>query len=280
MSIERWLPWLRRHPLAPLDRVILGAVRRSLTPEAQTIWDRQIDAITRSYCILGKEVNYYTNPHTAVPRFPHTAQEVRRLATVSFEYTGTLYKARIYLVEGRLFSIEFSRDIRHIRKRQDIDVLSVDLHCDPMLSSLPIPRPEVVEKAQIRSRLRGWLAEWAERHTVNQVLEPVPPTDRELVLRQRRLENLPQDYKYLLEQCDGFVGADYTVFGVSNMYEVGVGEEVYWVLAERGGGFIVAREGDTNEQIYFLHHEDDIPSRFFGSFYDALTYLVAHRDLP
>lgn len=278
--MRRWLSWLRSDPITPLEKAILDAVRQHLSTEAQAVWDQQREAIGYSQCVLGKEVNYYLVPDASVQRFPHAEHEVRRIATVRFERDGVPYKARVYLVEGRLFSIEFDRDIRRLRKQQSIRVVSVDLHADPMQASAPVPQPEVVEGALARSQFRGWLAKWAERHPIEQVLETIPSTDREQLLQRRRLQNLPQDYKELLEECDGFVGADYTVLGVSDMYEIALGDEIYWVLAERGGGFVVAREGDNETRVYFVHHEEGAPSQVFRAFREALEYLLGRQDLP
>lgn len=280
MSINRWFRWLKRVPVAPLEQAILDAVRQRLSPEAQAIWTQQVAAIAHAYCNLGKEVNYYYASNFSVPQFPHTEREERRVATVHFEYANTPYKARIYLVEGHLFSIVFDRDIRSIRKQPAIRVLSVELHTDPMQASLPIPKPDAIEGSVAQLRFEGWLAEWTRRHPVHQALSALPQEVWNRLLEQRRLLHLPPDYKELLGQCDGFSGADYTVFGASDMYAAGLGADVYWVLAERGGGFVVAREGDAEAQVYFTHHEEEVPSRAFGSFQAALEYLLQRSDLP
>lgn len=273
-----WLPRLRRDPVAPLERAILDNVRQHLSPEAQAIWDQQISAIVLSQCILGREVNYYIGRHTSVPEFPHIEQEVNRLATVSFEYGSVAYKARVYLVNGRVFSIEFNRDVRSVRKRRDIRVISVTLHTNPMQLSPRIPQPESIALAQVQPK--GWLAEWIEHYPIDIMLAAVSPEERKQALQHRGLQNLPEDYKELLEQCDGFAGGDYTVFGVSGMYEVSLGEDVYWVLAERGGGFLMAHEGDCEARVYFVHHEEAAPSQVFCTFRGALEYLLCRPDLP
>ncbi len=64
------------------------------------------------------------------------------------------------------------------------------------------------------------------------------------------------------------------------MWQVEVTDTRWWVLAGRGGGFIVAREGDERPRVYYFHHEEGAPSAEFTSFRAALQYLIALPNLP
>jgi hypothetical protein len=282
MSLKTWITTLfRREVIAPLDKQILDAVRARLAPEAQAIWDEQLRTFRRSQLILGTEVNYYpASPDEPTMRFPHHPQEDRRLAVVRFEWHNTVFRAIIYLANGCLFSIHYSRDVRRIRKRCDVEIkiLSVELLSDPMHPDSPVS-PEIVSDPSLLPAISGWLAEWIAQHPVLEMAYPMDANERERWLTRRRLL-LPDDYHELLKQCDGFTTGDVDVFGISSMYDVHVGEHIYWVLAGRGGGFIVAREGDQQPRVYYFHHEDEAPSAEFTSFREALQYLIARPNLP
>ncbi|MCL6475227.1 MAG: SMI1/KNR4 family protein [Firmicutes bacterium] len=282
MSLKAWLSTVfRREVIAPLDKQILDEVRKHLSPEAQAIWDEQLRVLRRCQLILGTEADYYpASPDEPTVRFPHHPEEERRLAVVRFECRNTVYQARIHLVDGRFFSITYSRDVRRIRKRHDVEVkvLSVELLSDPMRPDAPVS-PEVVSAPGLFPVMSGWLADWISQHPVLEMAYPMDAPERERWLNRRRLL-LPDDYHELLKQCDGFITGDVDVFGISSMYEVNFGEAIYWVLAGRGGGFIVAREGDEQPRVYYFHHEDGTPSAEFTSFREALQYLIAQPNLP
>ena len=282
MSLKTWITTLfRREVIAPLDKQILDAVRKHLSPEAQAIWDEQLRVLRRCQFFLGTEANYYpASPDEPTIRFPHHPGEERRLAVVRFECHSTVYQARVYLVNGRLFSIEYSRDVRRIRNRRDVEVrvLSVELLSEPMYPDSPVS-PRVVSDPSLFPVMGGWLADWISQHPVLEMAYPMDATERERWLHRRQLL-LPDDYHELLKQCDGFTTGDVDVFGISSMYEVNFGEAIYWVLAGRGGGFIVAREGDERPRVYYFHHEEGAPSAEFTSFREALQYLIARPNLP
>lgn len=145
----------------------------------------------------------------------------------------------------------------------------------------PEPAPPQATDSEPLEKLSftGWLAEWAEQHPIEGT-PPLPEAARQQLLAERGLHHLPQDYRELLAQCDGCLGSDYTVLGVEGMYDVSLNDVVYWILAERGGGFIVAPEGDSEARVYFIHHEEETPSHAFGSFQAALAYMLSRRDLP
>ncbi len=132
--------------------------------------------------------------------------------------------------------------------------------------SYPYHEREVRRLAMVRFRCDG--IEYKAR-----------PKEREALLRQRQL-CLPPDYLELLEQCDGFSSQEHTVLGVASMYELSIEEEVYWLLAKRGGTFLVPKEGDTQPRVYCIHHEDGVPNQEFTSFREALDYLLTQPNLP
>jgi len=148
---------------------------------------------------------------------------------VRFRCDGIEYKARGYLVVGHLFSIKYSKDVRRIRRREDVEILSVQLHSDPIQPATPPPELQVFTDWNSLAPLKRWLADWVAEHGVVEIVFPLNPKEREALLRQRRLRLSP-DYLKLLEQCDGFSSQEHTVLGVASMYEVSIEEEVYWHL--------------------------------------------------
>jgi len=43
---------------------------------------------------------------------------------------------------------------------------------------------------------------------------------------------------------------------------------------------LAAAEGDTQPRVYYFHHEEGKPTAEFGSFREALVYLLAQPHLP
>ena len=282
MSLEMWFSgFLKREVLASLDKRVLDAVRSRLSPDAQAIRDKQVIRLGRCQVIpvLSTEVDYWYRSGEPPRSYPYHEREVRRLAMVRFRCDGIEYKTRGYLVEGHLFSINCSKDVRRIRRREDVEILSGQLHSDRIQPATPPPELQVFTDWNSLAPLKPWLADWVAEHGVVEIVFPLNPKEREALLRQRRLR-LPPEYLKLLEQSDGFSSQEHTVLGVASMYEVSIEEEVYWLLAKRGGTFLVAKEGDTQPRVYCIHHEDRVPNEEFTSFREALDYLLAQPNLP
>lgn len=108
-----------------------------------------------------------------------------------------------------------------------------------------------------------------------------PLSDKE---QQRRLQAieaaLPADYLELVRVCEGFQIGDAVVLGLSEVREVRLSSGAYYILAERGGGFLGVAEGEQEGRVVYLHHEYSEPCAVFDTFAAALEHLLTRPELP
>lgn len=96
------LLWRR---FSPLEERLIAAVRNVLPPQAQTIFDAQVAAITLVQR-LQNEISFYRKragkvDWSGVPSFPRTGEF--RLAEGRFDAKGRSYKAELTCIKGHIF---------------------------------------------------------------------------------------------------------------------------------------------------------------------------------
>jgi hypothetical protein len=124
----------------PFEKKILEAVQSRLHTDASALFGRQIDSVNKVQRLAeGKEVDFYQmvdgRPTTDKSlHFPNMQQE-ERLATVNltFDQKGSELKADVWLVDGRLFSIEFDQPPKRFLGGTGLD----DAH-QPMITEVAI----------------------------------------------------------------------------------------------------------------------------------------------
>lgn len=255
-----------------------------LSSAAGELLARQIESVTfvqRIFFSETSESNLYrnkkkTNLSETELKFPIDAREVK-LATIKFRVQGMeqTWKVDFYLVNGLLFSLVFRPGSKSIQKH-NIVIETVQVYLDPMK---PIPQGAEARVTNFPVALSGWLLEWSETFPLQDLAPPLEQKVREWYLQQIHTV-LPEDYLQMVEQCEGFIVKDCTVFGLSDIYEVHLPHGDYYLLAERGGGFLGVRSESTDRMIYYLHHEEDTGIVLGTSFRDALEYLLARPELP
>ena len=267
-------------PLNPLEQKLLQAVGDKLDPETQAIWRRQLEQINyvRRWA-RGKEVSLYAlkrGKQNFDPTDLFPADQAVMLASAFFEAERSekQFRADFYLVQGRIFSMEFNESPREVRKTS-LKVHEVRMHSDPMA-----PVEEIESHPLENNRLEGWVAKWVEHHRAEKLRTPLPRDKRDGILG--RMDGvLPTDYLELVGQTEGLTIDGCVVFGVSEIRSVVDPDRNYYMLAdlEGQGALTVARE-DPSGVICFLSYEGDWPVEMGFSFREAVDQLMRNRTSP
>ncbi|GIV12353.1 MAG: hypothetical protein KatS3mg021_0635 [Fimbriimonadales bacterium] len=225
-------------------------------------------------------MNLYTLKHKPPPRFPNQRLEAL-WCTVHYRvpHLPERLKMRIYLVRGTVFTLAFGRVYRQIARETEVHIERVVFHADVMEPIYePLPSLESAG-TDLRESLPAWCTALGRQWAIERVLPPL--SDKE---QQRRLQAteaaLPTDYLELVRVCEGFQIGDAVVLGLSEVREVWLSSGAYYLLAERGGGFLGVREGEQEGRVYYLHHEYPEPCATFGTFAEALEHLLTRPELP
>jgi hypothetical protein len=259
---------LCRHArFAPVERALLQALQARLSEEPRAILARQIEAVNYIYRDKeGGEVNLYTLKKKPLPRFPNQRLEAL-WCTIYYRVPSEtdLLKARLYLVRGKLFTLAFGRTYRKIASQNEVHIERIVFHADvmqPVAESPPLPVREEGE-APLLERLPSWCTELGRRWAIEQVLPPLSAEERQPRLQAIEAA-LPKDYLDLVEVCEGFRIADAVVWGLSDIREVYLPSGAYYLMAERGGGYLGLLDGQQDGRVYYLHHITNIWNRLHG----------------
>ncbi|CUU33782.1 MAG: hypothetical protein N2045_00075 [Fimbriimonadales bacterium] len=225
-------------------------------------------------------MNLYTLKHKPPPRFPNQRLEAL-WCTVHYRvpHLPERLKMRIYLVRGTVFTLAFGRVYRQIARETEVHIERVVFHADVMEPIYePLPSLESAG-TDLRESLPAWCTALGRQWAIERVLPPL--SDKE---QQRRLQAteaaLPTDYLELVRVCEGFQIGDAVVLGLSEVREVWLSSGAYYLLAERGGGFLGAAEGERAGRVVYLHHEYSEPCAVFDAFAAALEHLLTRAELP
>jgi len=273
----------RRSRFAPLERALLQSLQAHLAEDPRAILTQQLEAVDHIYRDKASgEINLYTSKKNPPPRFPN--QQLEALwCTVYYRVPSKpdLLKARLYLVRGTLFTLAFGKVYRESARHSEVIIEHVVFHIDvmqPVSESLPLPVREGGE-TRLLEFLPPWCTELGRRWAIEQVLPPLSPEERPQRLQAIEAA-LPLDYLDLVQVCEGFRIADAVVWGLSDIREVYLPSGAYYLLAERGGGYLGVLDGQQDGCVYYLHHEHSEPLARFAAFAEALEYLLSHSDLP
>lgn len=252
---RRWLGHLFR----PLEQKLLHALADHLSPEARSLLAKQVEQtnLVQRHA-KDKEVNLYHMrrgkvSREGVPVFPLLVPEVK-LARISFTCPDRErpLRANFWLVNGRLFSLDFDQSPRGI-DADDIDIAEVELLADPMVS---------VEVELRRSRepddLTGWLRDWSKKWRAAGLREPVPSPRREQIIQEIDAE-LPGDYLQVAEQTEGMQIDGCLILGLTAIRSLVFADANYYVLAEVAErGVLAVKAGALESAIYFLGYEEEL----------------------
>jgi hypothetical protein len=220
-----------RSKLSPLESQVLAAVSAELSPAAREIFNGQRDLINLiQRHAAGKEVNLYVMRRGKTCfderlRFPLKAEETQ-LATVEMVEGGgrKSLRAGVWLVKGRLFSIEFNKPPREIVE-QGANIAMVKILHDPMI---PVSERSVSE---------------TERR--EKVLEGIQ-------------SKLPDEYLQIVQKGKGVSINEWVVYALQDIRKVVQPDGSYFMLAEKEDmGAVGAKEDEFSGQLYYLDYGDD-----------------------
>lgn len=117
----------------PLEDFLLNQLLRHLQTDARNTTEIQINSITKTQRYLNwNEISFYSRNPDQIIKYPNTQEIV--LANIEFKPKGTKKKcnAKIYSVNGRLFSININPSPKKICFLKDFEIISLALIDNPM----------------------------------------------------------------------------------------------------------------------------------------------------
>jgi len=222
----------------PWESAVLAAVAQYLSPEARSLFDAQVRTTNKvQRTARGKDVNLYRIVN-GTPCLDESLSFGNRkemlLAKVVMRGSGAEsdLKALVWIVNGHVFSIEFSEH-PHTHSAP-FQIRSATVFVDPQ-------QPERARKliADLKS-LSGTLARWHSEWGIANVVAPIEEAER-----QQRASALdlvaPPDYVDLLSASDGFNIAHWRVHGLFEIRTALDARDTMFVLAENDAvGCLVA----------------------------------------
>jgi hypothetical protein len=114
--------------LSEVERAVLDCVRKELDVRMMSLWDRQVQTINKIQRLPeGIEVNFYRmkGGRPSFPEelsFPNRGKELLlALATISVPSLKSGLVAKVWCVEGFLFSIEYTGSVSYFEEAAGMD---------------------------------------------------------------------------------------------------------------------------------------------------------------
>jgi len=258
MYLRIFLNWLLP-PLSSLERKLINELANHLSAPAKALLLAQMKRVNFvQRHVNHKEVNLYFIKNGKVffdekIRFPETQSEIK-LGSISFDAPAPgvqkSFQVNFWLVRGWLFSMEFNQSPKDARADKVV-IKEVKILIDPIA-----PTRKALEKPIKMSFLTNWLADWAGKWHVSLLKRPLPDAEREMIVKQLDAK-LPEDYLELVSQTEGMKINSCLIYGLSEIRDLILPKENYYVLAEISGtGVLAVRKERFDSEIYFLNYED------------------------
>ncbi len=216
--------------LTQLESQVLSAVSARLSPMAKEIFTRQIGLVNSIQRFSkGKDVNLRIKKRgkqflAEELRFPLRPETLLATVGMGASNAKVKFKAEVWLVNGRVFSIEFNKPPRDILK-VGANITEVKILHDPMI---PASDEAVSDAAR-----------------------------RENLLRTIQ-SKLPEEYLELVGEGKGLTINDWVVNGIQNIRKIVLRDGDYYLLAEKiDMGAVGVRAGEASGQVYYLDYGDD-----------------------
>ena len=240
----------------PLERALLSELQLRLRPDAAELLARQLQRInliqrhsnSREVCCYPMKRGVVF--HEPMLQFPRKDRELR-LATIVFSCPSCerIWTAKFFVVHGYFFSIVFDRNPKEIRDCAILNIEQVQIHYDPMQAS---SQAAEVAPATSLPTLPNWISFLLEHGPIYNVNSPLNYEQREAIIYQFNVR-FPADYLELVERCDGLIVGDWSIFGLSEIYEIHLPQGDYIVLAElHGYGALLFDSRD--ELLYYANY--------------------------
>jgi hypothetical protein len=287
MSVGRYLRALLyggSTRLSSCERLCLDVWKARLTEPATQILNRQLNAFDFVQRTAGGTVvMFHCADRRAYERwpddqlFPRRAEELvaaivrlepKARAHVSETRTRSTLKATIMLHKGRLSSLEFNKRPDSILPKgltwAAVEA-TVEIRADPMTPAIEGPDLSL-------DRLRGWVRDWLAALEAQHIRPPRPALERDRLLADVDAA-IPDDYRELVSQTDGFSVGTCEIHGPAQIRPIMLPESQFLLLAERPDkGVIALQDGEPHPRLYYIDNEEhDVPVLAGASFRNALT---------
>lgn len=277
MNLKRMLLG-KDHPFRPLEKSLLRTLCGALPYKSAQKLEKQLSRV----CLIQRhrdhsEICLYTSKpqHSAAgpeEAFLDKRDEVR-FATVHFAHPHHLHRkvrAHFWMVNGRIFSIDFDQPTKTISRVVDLSQVEVRLHSDPDVSLPPKTSVQHARIEPVLSYIRSHCPNWAMSIEVEGRGDSSPAS--RLVPWKTVF---PNDYLDLMAMVDGFICERARVLSASAIRPVFVSGRPFLIVAELAEAcFLVVEEGACEPRVYLLNHDsDDVLVDLGESLLQALIHL-------
>ena len=257
---------------------LLDAVKSHLAQDAALLFAAQIRAFNRIYRFSGgKEINLHglRGRNYDDIRFANK-QEQLLLATAILNSPKNNHsmKAELWLVNGRVFSVNFIKPPEAVFGKEGIDqakatVTDVKILADPMVEEESnIIRPHTIP--ELPPEWKGSL----DKYQPTGFRMPLAKSKRNQVLKTIEAK-LPEDYLKMIEQSDGVSFSNCRVYGLFDIRKVILPAKDYYILAEHEGPRLLAvKSGSKEREIFIIDLENDEEILAGKTFVEALSNLL------
>jgi hypothetical protein len=252
--------------LTRTEAAVLEAVAAAMAPEARALLERQLRSVNRvDRSQQGREVLLYALDWLGRPRhvpdalFPNRPRQANLARITLAAPGGHSVSCRVVQVFGQVFSLCFSS----VPPAAPI-IRAVKLELDPLADVGPTAFPDAGEGA-----LPDWLLRTPLGQAATAIRGPLPPELRTQLAGQLDVP-LPEDYRSLLEGCNGFVSGRVSVLGVDELAEVAVQDQTYLPLVEVHGGGVIAARAGPEAGLHYLSYGGDPPRPVGATLLDAI----------
>lgn len=260
----------------PLERILLSELMKHLEGPSADILARRLRNINVVQRHQSREICMYQikagkTHHDPEAEFPAKSDDLL-FARIDFTIDQGIdkWRAEFHIVRGNLFSIVFTPSAKGIFNKTGVSVISIKILHDPMK---PIHHPKL-KSIQQPFFVSGWLKAWSQRFVFINISGPIEKS--EIVHLLKAIEaKLPSDYLEMLNQCNGFQMDKISILGISEIYEILLNNQNYYVLSVYEDlGVIATRRFSDDQQVYFLEYGLSEPLTLGNSLHEGIEILL------
>jgi len=246
--------------ISEVELKLLTELKSKLNSDAAKIFDLQIQQINYVRRQLNSKNIYFMNRKNGELfrdpkiKFPNCQDEVK-LCTMNFvdRKSKINYKAVFWLVKGHLFELDINNNLRKIKNLDDIEIHNIIIHENPMEVKTS---KEYLLKDMEALKLKGSIKEWLSDFKISETKEPLPEKDRKEIIKKLST-CFPDDYLELVEQTEGVIVNDWSIMGLSQIYEVTIkGDDFLLIADKRGEACLLLKSQSSDGEIYFQNYNE------------------------
>lgn len=243
-----------------LENTLLTELYEMFDSEIQTKLKTQIEYFEskrkwRQYWEKSMSVELYGNNENPLSdNFKYKRKDESKLATIRFKVNSDKYYIEFNNNDGRIWGWKIRPNPKSIMKVTTINVISKKINNDPNSFAQSTFKKE---KLKTIPKFEGLLGELNAIQSINQVFQPIGNQFLENYTKGIN-SNLPIEYLKIIEKSEGVDFADFTIWGISEIYSTGLDDGNYFHLAEFDDGVIAVKEEDKSGTIYYCHYSGQL----------------------